>query len=101
VNAAFDPPLDAGIAPYVEVLHAAGVETYESCESCEGGAGHSYAEPTVCFHGRQEEGPRAFAVARAHGLPVASLCRVWDVVDGELVGPTWKMTFAKPAGGAP
>ncbi len=28
----------------VEVLRAAGVETFESCE---GGAGHSYPEPTV------------------------------------------------------
>jgi hypothetical protein len=27
------------------------------------------------------------------GLPVAELRRVWVVVDGELTGPCWELTF--------
>ena len=40
----FDPPLDKGIEKPMRVLHDASVETYESCE---GGPGHSYPEPTI------------------------------------------------------
>ena len=40
----YDPPLDAGIAQAVVALRAGGVETFESCE---GGPGHAYPEPTV------------------------------------------------------
>jgi len=37
--------LDPGIAEYVAILCAAGVETYESCQ---GGDGHALPHPTVC-----------------------------------------------------
>jgi len=40
----FRPTLDPGIRKYVEILHAAVIETYESCE---GGQGHAYTEPAV------------------------------------------------------
>lgn len=40
--------LDAGIAPYVDVLDAAGIETFESCEGTEG---HGFLEPTIRFYG--------------------------------------------------
>jgi hypothetical protein len=60
--------LDSGIAPYVDVLDAAGVETYESCEG-DRARGHSYPEPAVRFHGDRTEGFRALAVAVQHGLP--------------------------------
>lgn len=30
--AEFSPPLDKGIAPYVELLTERGIETFESCE---------------------------------------------------------------------
>lgn len=85
-----DAILDAGIAHVVGVLQAMGVETFESCE---GGKGHSYPEPTVRFHGEQPEGFRAFAVAMQHGLPVSELRRVWPVVQGEPTGPWWELTF--------
>lgn len=94
----YDPPLDPGIAPIVAVLIAGGVETFESCQ---GGNGHSYPEPTVRFHGHHYEGFRALALAQAHGLKVAHLRRVWDVIDGEPTGPRWEMVFAPsddPAG---
>ena len=86
----FDPPLDAGISRYVEVLHGAGIETFESCE---GGLGHSYLEPTIRFHGDRMVGFKAFAVATEHNFPVATLRRIWPVIDGEPTGPYWEITF--------
>ncbi len=56
----FDPPLDPGIQNAVLLLRRAGIETFESCE---GGEGHSYPEPTVRFHGHRDEGFRAFAAS--------------------------------------
>jgi hypothetical protein len=87
----YDPPLDPGIALAVGVLRAAGIETFESCE---GGPGHAYLEPTVRFHGYQDEGFRALAVVMSAGLRVTALRRVWDVIEGEPTGPHWEMTFA-------
>jgi len=86
----FDPPLDRGIRDAVETLRAGGVETFESCE---GGPGHAYPEPTVRFHGDQSEGLRALAVALKAGLKAADLRRVWPVIDDEPTGPYWEITF--------
>lgn len=60
----FDPPLDPGIERAVSVLRAAGIETFESCE---GGAGHAYPQPTVRFHGNRAEGLRGLAQAMNNG----------------------------------
>ena len=87
----FDPPLDKGIEAAVKVLRAGGIETFESCE---GGVGHSYPEPTVRFHGDYSEGFRAFAVATLANLPVTSLRRLYSVTGGELKGPWWELTFS-------
>lgn len=84
------PPLDAGIARAVTILRSKGIETYESCQ---GGPGHSFPEPTIRFHGDRTEGFRAFAIAQQHALPVMDLRRFWQVIDGELSGPKWEMTF--------
>ena len=89
----FDPPLDAGILHAVEVLYAAGIETFESCQ---GGPGHAYPEPTVRFHGGYPEGFRALSVAMQAHLPVAGLRRVWPVIDNEPTGPWWELTFTMP-----
>lgn len=89
----FKPPykkIDPGIRRAVEVLYAAGVETFESCE---GGPGHPFPEPTVRFHGGQAEGFRALAVALQHGLRVSELRRYYFIQDGEPVGPHWELTF--------
>ena len=86
----YSPPLDAGIERAVVLLNKAGVETYESCE---GGSGHAYPEPTIRFHGNHAEGFRALSLAIQNGLPVSGLKRVWSMIDGEPVGPTWEMTF--------
>jgi hypothetical protein len=86
----FSTPLDPGIEVAVLALRAAGVETFESCQ---GGAGHAYPEPTVRFHGQVEEGWRALAVALAAGLPVYCLRRIWPVIEKEPTGPWWELTF--------
>lgn len=86
----YDPPLDPNIAPVVELLAAAGVETFESCE---GGEGHAYPEPTVRFHGDRSEGFRALAVVLRAGLPVSDLRRTWPIVEQEPTGPWWELTF--------
>jgi hypothetical protein len=82
--------LDPGIRHYVLILRSKGIET---CQSCQGGPGHTYLEPTIDFIGGKSEGPRAIAAALAHGLPVSELRRVWRSNDGELEGPIWSMTF--------
>lgn len=90
----FSPALDSGIASYVLSLRADGVETFESCE---GGNGHSYTEPTIRFHGNLSEGFRALAAAQRHNLPVFSLRRTWPIIDGEPTGPCWELTFSHKA----
>jgi hypothetical protein len=89
----FEPPLDEGIRDMVLTLLANGVETFESCE---GGRGHSFPEPTVRFEGSSSEGLRALSVALANGLPVSELRRSWGVIDGVIHGPWWVMTFHPP-----
>jgi hypothetical protein len=81
---------DPGITRGVELLQAANVETFESCE---GGEGHAFPEPTIRFYGTPEAGWRALAVCIAHGLPVLALRRVWYLENGEPVGPNWELTF--------
>jgi hypothetical protein len=88
----FDPryALDPGIRHYVLVLRSQGIDT---CQSCQGGPGHCYLEPTIEFRGGKGEGPRAVAAALTHDLPVAELRREWEIRDGEMHGPIWTMTF--------
>ena len=85
-----DCPLDRWISYAVKVLRDAGIETFESCE---GGRGHSFTEPTVRFYGTPAAGFSALGVAKTYGLPVWTLRRYWNVEDGEPVGPFWEMTF--------
>jgi hypothetical protein len=82
--------LDAGILPIVKILRDNGVETFESCQ---GGEGHAFFEPTVRFHGGHAEGFRALSIALQHGLGVCELRRYYSIEDGEPVGPHWEMTF--------
>lgn len=86
----FEPPLDPSIARAVLALGAAGVETFESCQ---GGAGHTYPEPTVRFFGDHAEGFRALAVAMREGLPVYALRKLWRMDNGEPTGPWWELVF--------
>lgn len=87
-------PIDLGIVRAVVVLDAAGVETFESRE---GGAGHSYPEPTVRWHGTPADGWRALGVLMTYGLPVRRLSRTWTFdnhgVEKDPDGPYWEATF--------
>src|SRR5262245_49409437 len=86
----YDSPLDTGIAATVVALQSGGIETFESCQ---GGDGHAYPEPTVRFHGDHSEGLRALAVAMKMQLPVRELRRVWPILENEPIGPWWELTF--------
>jgi len=92
---AVDMPLDPGIRRAVLILRRAGVETFESCD---GGKGHAFAEPTIKFHGNAWAGYTAFAVAMENGLPVARIQHVWHEVDRQLAGPWWEIVFSRPPG---
>jgi hypothetical protein len=85
--------VDPGIRREVEILFTNGIETFESCE---GGPGHSFHEPTVRFHGDQSEGFKALAIALQNGLSVSELRRFYYVLNGEPHGPYWEMTFYIP-----
>jgi hypothetical protein len=87
--------LDPGISLAVERLQSAGVETFESCE---GGPGHAWPEPTVRFYGTPEAGWRALAICIAHGLPILALRRVWYFEENEPTGPNWEITFRRKMG---
>ena len=89
----FEPPLDDEIREIVVTLIANGVETFESCE---GGIGHSYTEPTVRFEGDSSEGLRALSVALANGLPVKELKRSWGIQEKMVHGPWWELIFWPP-----
>jgi hypothetical protein len=85
--------LDRGIASAVQILQDHGIETYESCE---GGPGHAYTEPTICFHGADAAGWRALATCFSYYLPVLALQRVWYVQNGnEPTGPKWELRFRR------
>jgi hypothetical protein len=82
--------LDRWIQHAVFVLHSSGIQTYESCQ---GGRGHAFPEPTVRFEGSRRDAFRAVAIAKSHGLPVYHLRKFWCVSDKQLERPAWEMTF--------
>lgn len=86
--------LDRGIRFAVRVLHAAGIET---CQSCQGGKGHPYPEPTVelVAGGDDAKGFAALAALRSYGLPVASIALVWRVENSTPFEKNWSITFYK------
>lgn len=79
-----EPPFDEGIREIVITLIANGVETFESCE---GGQGHNFPEPTVRFEGAASEGLRAVSVALENGLPVRRLRLAWGFENNMIHGP--------------
>jgi hypothetical protein len=87
--------LDEGIARAVGLLRAAGVHTFESCQ---GGPGHAYPEPTIRFHGATGEGWRALGVLLDCNLPIRDLRRTWPVLGGVPTGPYWEVTFTERLG---
>src|SRR5947209_13267245 len=85
-------PLDRFISYAVKVLLDHRIETFESCD---GGKGHCYREPTIRFCGNHGKGFAALSVAMDYGLPVTNLRRCWTIQDGQPTGPDWEMTFTR------
>jgi hypothetical protein len=85
------PGLDPGIRKAVLILDEAGIETFESCE---GGPGHSFPEPTIRFAGGPGDGWKALGRCLALNLQPSELRLVWDVLDRNFpTGPHWEITF--------
>lgn len=86
--------LDVGILFAVKVLHAAGIET---CQSCQGGEGHAYREPSVDLSADASGvgGFAALAALRDYGLPVNAVSIVWDIMDGLPYSKLWRITFSR------
>ena len=91
---ATDLDLDPGIRRAVLVLRSARIATFESCQ---GGPGQAFPDPTIKFHGSAWEGYRALAVAMEHDLPVLRMQHVYGVVNGQLEGPWWELVFRTTA----
>jgi hypothetical protein len=89
-----DEPIDPGILGWVNLLRFHGIET---CQSCEGGIGHAYPEPTIEFYGNRYIGWWAASVAMMagefDGLRAYSLSRRWHLSDGEPQQPVWALTL--------
>lgn len=86
-----DLPLDDGIAGAVELLRGVGIATVESCE---GGIGHCFPEPTIRFMGDKSEAWRALSAALKHDLPVLYLRMQWTISqDGDPEGPYWEIVL--------
>jgi len=86
--------LDAGIRFAVRVLHAAGLDT---CQSCQGGDGHSYLEPSVDMDacGDGADGFAALAALNAYGLEVSAVSIVWNVRHGLPYEKLWRLTLTR------
>lgn len=71
--------LDEGIKPIVLLLQSHDVETFESCQ---GGIGHCFPEPTVRFYGDKYEGLRVAHLCLKNDLPIQQIRRSFDICDG-------------------
>ncbi len=87
--------LDVGIRFAVRVLHAAG--GVETCQSCQGGKGHSYDRPTVDMIATRDDalGFRALAALAYYGLPVADVAIVWNIANRLPFEKLWRITFTR------
>jgi hypothetical protein len=66
--------IDPLILPAVEILNTHGFKTFESCQ---GGEGHCYAEPTVRFFGSDFDLIRAYEICQSYRLNVYEAKRVF------------------------
>ena len=88
--------LDKGIRFAVRVLHAHNIET---CQSCEGGEGHSYDRPSVDMIASHNDAQGFAAVAHLsdYGLGIRDLSIVWHMnTDGLPYEKLWRVTLWKP-----
>ena len=96
--------VDTGIQRAVVLLNMHNLYT---CQSCEGRydvdgknpalflneSEHCYPEPTIEFEGTPLDGMKAVIILQEHGVKIFDLRRQWRMIDGELTGPLWAITF--------
>lgn len=88
--------LDPGIRFPVRVLHAHGFET---CQSCQGGKGHAYHDPTIDMlagASGDTEGIAALGPLAAYGLDVRTISITWSIDSGLPYEKLWRIAFVKP-----
>jgi hypothetical protein len=66
--------IDALILPAVKILNEHGFKTFESCQ---GGNGHAFLEPTIRFEGSEFDLIRAYEICELYGLPALEVRRVF------------------------
>jgi hypothetical protein len=72
-----DKNLDEQIKPIVELLRKYGFNTYESCQ---GGEGHAFPQPTIRFEGDEFDLIRAYELCEHFGYRPSEVSRVyWKV----------------------
>ena len=86
--------LDKGIRFPVKVLHAAGLET---CQSCEGGKGHAYELPTIEMISRDSDadGFAALAVLAHYGIEVFSIGIQWPIKNWMPYEKNWRIELVR------
>lgn len=86
--------LDEGIRFPVRVLHAAGLET---CQSCQGGEGHDMPHPTIHLPspGRDADGFHALAALASYGIDVLHVGIQWSVVQGMPTDRVWSIELRR------
>lgn len=83
--------IDTGILPALKILRAFGFDTFESCE---GGKGHAFPDPTIKFWGDEFDCIRAYELCEQFGLNVFRARRIFfkEVLysqDNTISCPTW------------
>lgn len=81
-------PMDPGIICAVRIFQEGGIET---CQSCQGGEGHSYEWPTVDIYSAPW---KALDIANDFGLPVVAISERFGVVDGRPAEHFWRIEFS-------
>ena len=91
--------IDPLIRPAVKILNEHGFKTFESCQ---GGEGHAFLEPTIRFEGSEFDLIRAYEICELHGLPVMEVRRVYrktpihiddNTPSVRQIGETWDKPF--------
>lgn len=91
--------IDPLILPVVQMLNKYGFKTFESCQ---GGDGHAFFEPTVRFEGTEFDLIRAYEICVLHNFPVYEAKRVFrkssiykenNSIDTLPIGDVWDSPF--------
>jgi hypothetical protein len=91
--------IDPLILPAVMVLNRHGFKTFESCQ---GGDGHAFFEPTIRFEGTEHDLIRAYEICKLYHLPVFEVRRVYrktpiyvndNTPDAQNIGDVWETPF--------